>query len=130
MTWETQVFVGKYGDMWETQQYMVQGRSDTINPLKNNFSILPNFRKSVAFLGSQVSPVCPAGNSNMYMKMTKKHLCNYADWVKIEVPAPALLYLPQISYGLTWDRNRDPTVRGRQLTASATERPLKTKREK
>jgi hypothetical protein len=42
--------------------------------------MLPEFRSSIAFFGGfQASPVCPSGNSDVYMKISIEHWCDDTD---------------------------------------------------
>ena len=67
----------------------------------------------------QSSPGCPSGTGNVLMKMSVEHSWNDIGRGKTamlgESPDPEPLSLPQISRGLTWDRNWASQVQPVQL---------------
>jgi len=90
------------------------------------YTLLPNatqYQKKHCFLaGSQASPICPSGKSNVQMKMSMKCWWNHIAGINRSIRRktwPSTSCLPQNSSGLIWDRIWATDVRGPKLTAWA-----------
>jgi hypothetical protein len=85
-------------------------------------SIYPELRSIISFCKNPSFVCFPSDGSNITTKLGMAHWWNDTDRGKTDVlgekPVTVPLCPPQISYVLSWDRNRTSTVRVQRLTTS------------